>query len=57
MLVCLRRDRKVLGAVLRELPPGLDPLYDLVMEQILAQKYTQAARFCKDLLQSATLAY
>ncbi|KAF2247479.1 hypothetical protein BU26DRAFT_597405 [Trematosphaeria pertusa] len=43
--------------VLRELPPGLDPLYDRMIEQILAQNDTQTARFCEDILRSVTLAY
>ncbi|KAF1955560.1 NACHT-domain-containing protein, partial [Byssothecium circinans] len=44
-------------AVLRELPPGLDPLYDRMMEQIAAQKDAQTAQFCEDILQAVTLAY
>ena len=43
--------------VLQELPPGLDPLYNRMMAQILAQKRTQTTEFCKDILRSVTLAY
>ncbi|KAF2229457.1 hypothetical protein EV356DRAFT_475377 [Viridothelium virens] len=43
--------------VLRELPPGLDPLYERMMGQILAQKHRQTTQFCKDILQSVRLAY
>jgi hypothetical protein len=44
-------------SVLRELPPGLDPLYDRMMTQIVGQKTAQTVRFCTDILRSATLAY
>jgi hypothetical protein len=44
-------------SVLRELPPGLDPLYDRMMTQIVAQKDAQTTRFCTDTLRSVTLAY
>jgi hypothetical protein len=44
-------------AVLKELPPGLDPLYDRMMEQIVAQKDAQTVQFCTDILRSVTLAY
>ncbi|KAF2266729.1 hypothetical protein CC78DRAFT_124362 [Lojkania enalia] len=42
--------------VLKELPPGLNPLYHRMMEQILAYE-TQMAQFCKDILRSVALAY
>ena len=45
--VPLWRTREVLQA----LPPGLDPLYDRMMEQIVAQQY------CKDILRVITLAF
>jgi hypothetical protein len=44
-------------SVLRELPPGLDPLYDRMMRQILAQKEPETVRFCQDVLRSVTLTY
>jgi hypothetical protein len=44
-------------SVLRELPPGLDPLYDRMMTQIVAQKDAQTIRLCTDTLRSVTLAY
>ena len=43
--------------VLRELPPGLDPLYNRMLDQIIAQKDPQTAGFCQSILRSATLAY
>lgn len=43
--------------VLQELPPGLDLLYDRIIRQILAQKRVQTTQFCKNILQSVTLAY
>jgi hypothetical protein len=42
---------------LRELPPGLDPLYKRMAAQILAQKDMKTAEYCKDILQSVTLAF
>ncbi|KAF2625648.1 WD40 repeat-like protein [Macroventuria anomochaeta] len=42
-------------AVLQALPPGLDPMYDRMMTQILAQD-RKTARYCLDILQSITLA-
>lgn len=43
--------------VLRELPPGLDPLYDRMLAQISAQKDPRTNEYCKDILRSITLAY
>jgi hypothetical protein len=43
--------------VLKELPPGLNPLYDRMMKHILAQKDADTVQFCKDILRSITLAY
>jgi hypothetical protein len=48
-----RRVRKVL----QELPPGLDPLYERMMGQVSAQQDVETKKFCKDVLQSITLAY
>jgi hypothetical protein len=42
---------------LRELPPGLDPLYKRMAAQILTQKDMKTAEYCKDILQSVTLAF
>lgn len=50
--VPLYRTREVLQA----LPPGLDPLYDRMMAQIVAQD-TRTAGYCRDILQSITLAF
>jgi hypothetical protein len=50
-------ERYRMREVLQELPPGLDPLYDRMMGQIMAHKNTRTAQFCKDILQSVTLAY
>ena len=43
--------------VIRELLPGLAPLYDRLMAQILAQKDARTTDYCKDILRSVTLAY
>jgi hypothetical protein len=43
--------------VLYELPPGLDPLYDRMSAQILTHKSTRTAGYCKEVLQSVTLAF
>ncbi|KAF2737002.1 hypothetical protein EJ04DRAFT_396831, partial [Polyplosphaeria fusca] len=43
--------------VLRELPPGLDPLYDRMFNQISAQDDSRTSKYCKDVLRSSTLAY
>jgi hypothetical protein len=59
-LVCKELERVPLyrtRSVLRELPPGLDPLYDRMMRQILAQKEPETVRFCQDALRSVTLTY
>jgi hypothetical protein len=49
--VPLYRTREVLQA----LPPGLDPLYDRMMAQIVAQD-AKTVRYCRDILRSITLA-
>jgi hypothetical protein len=41
--------------VLQELPPGLDPLYERMMAQIVTQD-ARTVGYCKDVLQSITLA-
>jgi hypothetical protein len=43
--------------VLREVPPGLDPLYDRMIHQIFAQKDYRTSKHCKNVLRSITLAY
>ncbi|KAF2647278.1 hypothetical protein K491DRAFT_614839, partial [Lophiostoma macrostomum CBS 122681] len=43
--------------VLRELPPGLDPLYDRMIDHISAQNDPRTSEYCKDILRSTTLAY
>ncbi|KAF1828257.1 hypothetical protein BDW02DRAFT_603580, partial [Decorospora gaudefroyi] len=43
-------------AVLQALPPGLDPLYERMMAQIVAQD-ARTAGYCRDILQSITLAF
>jgi hypothetical protein len=43
--------------VIHELPPGLDPLYDRMIAQILAQRDVRTTDYCKDILRSVTLAY
>ncbi|KAF3029168.1 hypothetical protein E8E12_000367 [Didymella heteroderae] len=43
--------------VLQELPPGLDPLYDRMLAQILTHKNPRTAGYCKQVLQSVTLAF
>ncbi|KAF3029134.1 hypothetical protein E8E12_000708, partial [Didymella heteroderae] len=43
--------------VLHELLPGLDPLYDRMLAQILTHKNTRTAGYCKEVLQSVTLAF
>ena len=50
--VPLYRTREVLQA----LPPGLDPLYERMMAQIIAQD-ARTAGYCRDILQSITLAF
>jgi hypothetical protein len=42
--------------VLQALPPGLDPLYDRMMAQIMAQD-TRTMGYCRDILRSITLAF
>ncbi|KAF2262809.1 WD40 repeat-like protein [Lojkania enalia] len=44
-------------AVLHAIPPGLDPLYKRMMEQILAQKDVKTVEYCKDVLRSLTIAF
>ncbi|RDW66409.1 hypothetical protein BP6252_10044 [Coleophoma cylindrospora] len=44
-------------SILHEFPPGLDPLYDRMLEQIQAQKDAQTRKYCMDVLRSTTLAY
>jgi len=41
--------------VLQAMPPGLDPLYDRMMAQILAQEDIKTAEYCKDILRSVTV--
>jgi hypothetical protein len=48
-----RRTRKVL----RDLPRGLDPLYERMMEQILAQHDVETVEFCKAVLRAVTIAF
>jgi hypothetical protein len=43
-------------AVLRTLPPGLDPLYDRMMAQITTQD-AETAEYCRAILRSITLAF
>ncbi|KAF1835058.1 hypothetical protein BDW02DRAFT_310937 [Decorospora gaudefroyi] len=43
--------------VLRELPPGLDPLYERMMGQLLAQHNVKTAEFCKAVLRAVTIAF
>jgi hypothetical protein len=50
--VSLYRTREVLQV----LPPGLDPLYERMMAQIVAQD-ARTAGYCRDILQSITLAF
>ncbi|RII04521.1 hypothetical protein CUC08_Gglean011908 [Alternaria sp. MG1] len=50
--VPLYRTREVLQA----LPPGLDPLYDRMMAQVMAQD-TRTVGYCRGILQSITLAF
>ncbi|KAF5851015.1 hypothetical protein GGP41_010749 [Bipolaris sorokiniana] len=50
--VPLYRAREVLQA----LPPGLDPLYERMMAQITGQD-AKTAEYCRDILQSITLAF
>jgi nucleoside phosphorylase len=59
-LVCKELERVPLyrtRAVLQAMPPGLDPLYNLMMTQILAQKHVKTAEYCKSVLQSVTVAF
>jgi hypothetical protein len=42
--------------VLQELPPGLDPLYERMMAQIVTQD-ARTVGYCRDILQSITLAF
>jgi hypothetical protein len=42
--------------VLQALPPGLDPLYDRMMAQIVAQE-SRTVGYCKDILRVITLAF
>jgi hypothetical protein len=42
--------------VLQVLPPGLDPLYERMMAQIVTQD-ARTAGYCRDILQSITLAF
>jgi hypothetical protein len=51
--VSLRRTR----AVLKELPRGLDPLYERMMEQIQRGNNPEDANLCTQILRSATVAY
>jgi len=44
-------------SVLREIPPGLNPLYDRMMEQILTQNDPQTVQFCQRLLRAVALTY
>jgi hypothetical protein len=48
-----RRTRKVL----RDLPPGLDPLYERMMGQILAQHNVKTSEFCEAVLRAVTVAF
>jgi hypothetical protein len=50
--VPLYRTREVLQA----LPPGLDPLYERMMAQIIAQD-ARTAGYCRDIIQSITLPF
>ncbi|KAI8930692.1 hypothetical protein NX059_012301 [Plenodomus lindquistii] len=43
--------------VLHTLPPGLDPLYDRMMTQILAQDHIKTREYCKDVLRAVTVAF
>jgi nucleoside phosphorylase len=59
-LVCKELERVPMyrtRAVLQAMPPGLDPLYDLMMTQIMAQKHVKTAEYCKSVLQSVTVAF
>jgi hypothetical protein len=42
--------------VLQELPPGLDPLYERMMAQIVAQD-ARTAGYCNDILRTSTLVF
>jgi len=44
-------------SVLQELPPGLEPLYDRMMKQILHLKDGQSKEYCLQILRSVTTAY
>ena len=48
-----RRTRNVLW----DLPPGLDPLYERMMGQILAQHNVKTAEFCEAVLRAVTVAF
>jgi hypothetical protein len=43
--------------VLKELPPGLEPLYERMMEQIQSGNNPEDANLCIQILRSATIAY
>ncbi|RII04530.1 hypothetical protein CUC08_Gglean011202 [Alternaria sp. MG1] len=58
-LVCKELEKVPLyrtRTVLQALPPGLDPLYERMMAQIEAQD-VETAGYCRDILQSLTLAF
>jgi hypothetical protein len=44
-------------AALKELPPGLEPLYERMMEQIQSGNGPEDANLCTQILRSATVAY
>jgi hypothetical protein len=59
-LVCKRMEsvpRYRTMSMLRELPPGLDPLYDRMKEQILEHNDEETVEYCKHILQLIILAY
>jgi hypothetical protein len=43
--------------VLQAMPTGLDPLYDRMMAQILAQDHIKTREYCKDVLRAVTVAF
>jgi hypothetical protein len=59
-LVCKRMEsvpRYRTMSMLRELPPGLDPLYDRMKQQILEYNDEETVEYCKHILQLIMLAY
>jgi hypothetical protein len=59
-LVCKEIERVPLyrtREVLQAMPAGLDPLYDRMMTQILAQDDTRTAKYCKDVLRAVAVAF